>query len=489
MARLRGVSGKRLNRGLGGLANGCARSLLALAAILLGLVNPHVNAQPSESVVLEFGSKQSRELRLSIGRSQIIHSNRPLEQVVIGAPDVADIKLLNSRQVLILGIKPGLTNLVFRDKNNSLIALMDVTVSYDLTGLKRKIHDVLPVEGSVEVRGSNDSVILSGSVTSSIALETVLELTRSFVPADKIVNTMAVGGGHQVMLDVQVAEINRQNLREFGIGVNIEDGDTNGWGFSSVPGISSPFGTVDFTQGPNKYFNSFTAQLKAMEQKGLAKLLAEPNLVALSGQEASFLAGGEFPIPVPDGDGDVTLEFKEFGVGIKFKPTVLSEQKINLKVKSEVSAVDNTNSISLNNIIAPAFVTRRADTTVEMADGQSFAIAGLLQDDANNLINQFPILGDVPILGALFRSTDYQRKESELLIVITTRLVKPVAAGTIKNLTDSFVPPSALDQYLLGRLQGGPLFRRFSNRSEHESAAEEQAAIDGLFGHQLAGVN
>lgn len=447
----------------------------------------------SEPISLEFGSgAKARELSLSIGRSQIIRTDRALEQVVIGSPEIADIKLLSSRQVLILGIKPGITNLVFRDKKSSFIALMDVIVGYDLSGLKRKIYEVLPEETGVQVRGSNDSVIISGKVSSSLSLETVLEVARSFVPEDKVVNTMSVGGGHQVMMEVQVAEIQKTSVRELGVGVGMSGGSDNPWSLITTPAVSNALGVFNALPDPGRHLNSLAITVEALEHKGLAKLLAKPNLIALSGQEANFLAGGEFPIPVNNGnDTGITIDYKEFGVGIKFKPTVLSNHKINLKLGAEVSAVDESNSVRVAALSAPAFVTRRTETTVEMADGQSFAIAGLMQSDANNLINQYPLLGDVPVLGALFRSTDFQRNETELVIIVTVRLAKPVAAGSLKNITDSYIPPNMLDQYLLGRLEGGLWFYRgdFFSGAGKSKGSDDSAGLDGSFGHQVAGVN
>lgn len=455
-----------------------------LRIVLLVSLSVAAQAQSPEPYQLEFGSRQQvDELSLSIGRSQIINSSQALEQVVIGAPAIADIKLLNSRQVLILGKQPGRTNLAFRGKSGAQVVLMDVVVGYDLTGLKRKINDVLPTENQIEVHGSNDAVILSGQVSNTLALDTALEITQSFVPQKKIVNTMNVGGGHQVMLEVRIAEIQRSNLRELGIGL---EGSKNRFNFDTTAGgaVGGAFGALSSIEGPNKYFDSIEVTVEALEQKGLAKLLAEPNLVALSGQEASFLAGGEIPVPVDNGDDGITVSYKEFGIGLKFKPVVLSESKINLKFQSEVSAIDPSQAFQIGGgINLPAFVTRRTGTTVEMGDGQSFAVAGLLQNNANNLIKQYPILGDIPVLGALFRSTDFQREETELVIIITSHLVKPAVAGSLRNLTDSFIPPSALDQYLLGRLSGGPLRGRASGNSVKPQA---KTGLDGEYGHQIA---
>lgn len=484
--KCRELGSQKLNKGVG-----LHTALIAFLSIVLS-VGTYAQSEP---ISLEFGSgATTRELSLSIGRSQIIRTDRDLEQVVIGSPDIADIKLLSSRQVLILGIKPGITNLVFRDKKSSFIALMDVIVGYDLSGLKRKIYEVIPNEKEVEIRGSNDSVIISGRVSSSLALETVLEVARSFVPADKVVNTMSVGGGHQVMLEVQVAEINRKSVRDLGVGVNMSGGTDNPWSLITAPVAGGALGAFNMVADPGSLLNSFAVTVEALEQKGLAKLLAEPNLVALSGQEANFLAGGEFPIPVSNGNNNgTTIDYKEFGVGIRFKPTVLSEQKINLKLGAEVSAIDVANSVTVDGLASPAFSTRRTETTVEMSDGQSFAIAGLMQSDANNLINQYPLLGDLPVIGALFRSTNFQRSETELVIIVTVHLVKPVVAASLRNITDSYIPPNMLDQYLLGRLEGGLWFYRgdFSSgaKSNNNKTTKSETGLDGAYGHQVAGVN
>lgn len=502
------------------------RSLLTafMSILMIFGLSSGAAAQPADRIVLEFGSKEkTSELRLSVGRSQIIYSKVALEQVVIGSPEIADIKLLSSRQVLILGIKPGITNLVFRDKTNNLIALMDVVVSYDLTGMKRKISEVLPDENRVQVRGSNDAVILSGYISDALAMEMALEVARSFAPKEKVINLMEVGGGQQVMLEVKISEVQRSSLKQLGISGQVSTGDSDAFDFitgalfsesqaseisttitdttfsqTSVfeRAVSNAFGSGDFIQdGPSGLFNSARVRLEALEEQGLASVLAEPNLVALSGQEASFLAGGEFPIPVlqavGSGSSGITIEFKEFGVGLKFKPTVLNDNKINLKLSTEASSLNFSNAFSTGlGVTVPALSTRRAGTTVEMADGQSFAIAGLLQNDMNNLVRKFPILGDMPILGALFRSTDFQRGESELVVVVTARLVKPVSRDSLALPTDNIVPPNNWEQYLLGRLEGlksdqAPKSEDMSMSAGAGTTAGE-SGIDGKFGHEMS---
>lgn len=480
------------------------RLFLALA-LCAGLLTGGTAAWADESVALEFGGRTASELRLPIGRSQIISSPVALEQVVIGAPEVADIRLLSAGRVLILGIKPGRTNLVFRQKGGDLVALMDVVVGYDLNGIKQKIFDVMPAEKRLQVRDSNDRVILAGEVSSAYAMDLALNVARAYVPADKVVNLMQVSGGSQVMLEVRIAEVARDSLKQLGMDVSATDAgstlftifDTDGvtvlgtrafpdfqTGQSLSPLVGTDFGTLNWRPNNVGGLDSLNVRLKALEQKGLAKTLAEPNLVALSGQEANFLAGGEIPIPVATGTaGAITVDYKEFGVGLRFTPTVLDASKINLKLLSEVSAL-GASTYSVGSGSLPSITTRRAGTTVELADGQSFAIAGLMQSDVANVINQIPLLGSIPVLGALFRSTDFQRNETELVIVVTARLVKPTTADKLDLPTDVFVPPGDIDQYLLGRLEGFPKDRN----NGQDDASRTQGAASGSEGGMQASV-
>ena len=463
--------------------------------LLLVMLSLTSGAMAAERIILEFGGiKKTSELRLSIGKSQIIYSQQALDQVVIGNPDIADIKLLSSRQVLILGNKPGHTNLVFRDKNRSNIALMDVVVGYDLEGIKRKLYDVMPHEEMIQVRGANDSVMLSGEVSNALAVDTAVSIAASYVPKSKVINLMQVGGGQQVMVEVKIAEVSRNSTKELGIGIEASDTKgvntfelsngvaANGAALNSVgsvfPDGTSTFGSFAITDLTGNIATSLTMRLRILEGRGLAKTLAEPNLVAMSGQEASFLAGGEFPYTAT-GVGTAQTIFKEFGVGLKFTPTVLHSEKINLKLTAEVSSLGSPVSVGGDIPIN----TRRAATTIEMADGQSFAIAGLLQSDIQNSLNQVPGLGDIPILGALFRSSAFQRQETELVMIVTPRLVKPVAAGTLSAPTDSFIPTSWLDQYLLGNLEGTP--DRVRKTDEKSKSDKNESGLEGEYGHKV----
>jgi pilus assembly protein CpaC len=300
------------------------------------------------------------------------------------------------------------------------------------------------------------------------------------------------------MLEVRIAEIARRSARELGIGISASDSGTSGIrsfdfsnGVAATTGAlnpsgtiysdaSSTFGALSIADLTGNIAETLTLRLRMLELENLAKTLAEPNLVAMSGQEASFLAGGEFPYQIVGTTGNIGNEFKEFGVGLKFTPTVLTNQKINLRLNAEVSAIDASGGSP------PPINTRRAATTIEMADGQSFAIAGLLQNDIQNAINQIPGLGDIPILGALFRSSKFQRQETELVIIVTPRLVKPVAAGLLVSPTDNFVPPSWMDQYLLGNLEGSS--KRAKKRDKAKSrknTTSSSTGIEGEYGHKV----
>ena len=463
-------------------------SVLLIAA-LLAFTSTATSAERKD-YVLEFGAKQS-QFSLSVGKSQIIYSPKSLDQVVIGSPEIADIKLLSSRQVLILGKEPGRTNLVFRDKERSLIAVIDVVVGYDLDAIKRNVHEALPHEQNIEVRGENDSVMLSGEVSSLLSMDTALAIVSSHVPKKKVLNMLHVGGGQQVMLTAKISEVARSSLRELGIQTQISKTGLHGNNISLITGtaLSAPFGDI-VGNVVDSGFDLVKLQIQALETKGLAKTLAEPNLIALSGQEASFLAGGEFPIPVSNTDGEINVEYKEFGVGLKFTPTVLSNKKINLKLSTEVSAIDSSLSTAVGGgISVPGLTTRRAGTTVEVGDGQSFAIAGLIQSDMSNALDQVPGFGDIPILGALFRSTRFQRNETELVIVITPQVVTPVPGKKLSYPTDNFVPPSSFDQYLMGRL--GTFKTKKENVKEQPTETElgtidpaSKEGVEGSFGHQ-----
>jgi pilus assembly protein CpaC len=323
----------------------------------------------------------------------------------------------------------------------------------------------------------------------------VLKIANQYAPG-QVTNMMNVAGSQQVMLEVRFAEVSRSLARDLGLNPLVEffDGDTQiTFGTTEALGlINNPIlgllGTVlvpaesqGFVFGSQQSGNwSIDLLIDFLEGKGVVKTLAEPNLVALSGDTASFLAGGEFPIPVSqDGSGEnstITVEFKEFGVSLAFTPTVISGDLINLVVSPEVSQLDPQGAIATSGFAIPSLVVRRATTTVELRDGQSFSIAGLLQTDYSDSVEQFPWIGDVPVLGALFRSTEFQRRESELVVIVTPRLVKPVPAGTLTTAADNFIPPTDFDLFFHGQIDGRPT-------PVAGAAISGEGGISGSYGH------
>ena len=465
---------------------------IVLACLCSALLMPSAGAQGNTPYVLEYDRRDSRsELQLSVGKSQMITSRSALDQVVIGNPEIADIRLLSNNQVLILGIAPGHTNLAFRDKNRALVALVDVAVGYDIGELKKKLWDVLPEKDQVEVRASNNQVILSGQVTSLLAMDKALAVAGSFVPKDRIINMMEVGGGHQVALEVRIAEVARRSLRELGVGMTVTDSGTRSVStLTTGSPAANSFLDIGVITSDRLGFDTIDMQLQALERSGLARVLAEPNLTAMSGHEASFLAGGEVAIPVSQSGavaGAITVDYKEFGIGLKFTPTVLDRGQINVRMNAEVSSIDRANAVQAAGFEIPGISTRRAGTTVEIGDGQAFAIAGLLQSDINNVVNEVPGLGRLPVLGALFRSTQFQRQETELVVIVTPRLVQPVDVDQIALPTDVVIPPTWVDQYLLGLVERWPRKGRDSNDDDRRrvTPASREEGIEGEYGHQL----
>jgi pilus assembly protein CpaC len=317
-------------------------------------------------------------------------------------------------------------------------------------------------------------------------------------PSERIVNLLEVGGGHQVMLEVRIAEMSRNLRRNLGTNFNVLDefggnifsiqnmlggltGISPEWTASLADGTLESFlGMTEVSQSVNLGVTGFGVSdgvyqffFEMMERNGLAKILAEPTLVARSGESASFLVGGEIPIPVlQGGDSDaITIEYKAFGVGLDFSPTVLSSNRILLTVKPEVSEPDFSQGTTFRGTTIPGFITRRAATTIELGDGQSFAIAGLLKDNVIESVEKYPILGDIPILGVLFRSTKFQKEETELVIIVTPRIVRPVPAGSLALPTDHFVEPNAAEWYLLARMEGS---RLLSPEEDEEQASAPQ---------------
>jgi pilus assembly protein CpaC len=414
-------------------------------------------------------------LRIRKGASKVVKTAFPITRISVADPDVADIVLISEREIYINGLKTGVTNLSLWGRSRFTSAT--VMVEADVTLLREKLHQVLPKE-KIAVEACGDSVVLKGEVSGAAVQDTALAVAIPFVEKkEKVVNLLNVGGVQQVLLEVRLAEISRSVGERIGVNFNVIDRSGNSFGISQLNNLTTVSDfirtfagtawTTNLSPSVNALFGFQTGTLlwtyflDVLKRQGLGRVLAEPNLVTTSGQEAYFLAGGEFPIPVPQPGGGgvaITVEFKKFGVGLVFTPIVLEEGKIAIKVNPEVSELDFTIGTTLvaGGQPVPGLRVRRMATHVEMKEGQTFAIAGLLDDSHRNIVNKFPVVGDLPILGTLFRSSEFQKRETELVVLCTPWLVKPMTASAARLPTDKYVEPSDFEFYLLGALEGRP---------------------------------
>lgn len=478
--------------------------VLVLAVLAAGLASP---LQAASSPVVREGGKApvvadsyvdsaqiGPDLNLVIGKSTLLRLPSAIDRISVGNPNVADVTLISGRELYLLGKTVGATNVILWRKGSPTI-IIDVTVNIDAARLESRIGQLLPEEKGIKVGSAADSIVLSGEVSSAAKAEQAVMIAEAYVrnlnkglvlpvvagggqaaagttisvgesrgasgavaaAGSRVVNLMQVSAPQQVMLEVKVAEVSKTLLDKLGSEFGVSR--TNGsWTYSIISSLlSGGSGFLSGTNGTNKFFS-----IDAEKKDGLVKILAEPNIIAVSGQEGSFLAGGKIFIPVArtnavNGLSTITLEEKEFGVGLKFTPTVLDGGRIHLKVAPEVSELSQTGSpftsIDGTTAILPSFTTRRAQTTVQLNDGQSFAIAGLIKSNVTETIKRFPGLGEVPVLGALFRSNEFQTDQTELMFVVTPRLVKPLPPNYALP-TDHFVPPSRGEFFLGGKMEG-----------------------------------
>ena len=410
-------------------------------------------------VLVEHGSSQvpggGQVLKMVNGRSRVLTFDRLVAQAMVGDPAVADVVPLAGDAVYVVAKRMGATNLTFYDVEHRLIAMIDVSVGPDAASLTQQIAVAMPGE-HVVATALGESFLLGGEVSSSVAAARIVALAQTFSPVS-IVDTMTMSSPQQVMLDVRFSEMRRSTVANLGIRAIAVSNKGNFTGVTGDAPALNSFGAITGSFGIGALNINLT--LDALEQKGLVKTLAQPNLIAMSGESASFLAGGEFPVPVASaaatgtGVPTVTIAFKEFGVSLKFLPTVLAGGIINLVVAPEVSSIDPNASIVLNGISIPGLQTRKAKTTLEMHDGESFAIAGLLRSDFTDQARQMPLLGNIPILGALFRSTSFNRGETELVIIVTPHIVRPVSGVAIKLPTDAVLTPRGDDLFLKGFIE------------------------------------
>lgn len=434
------------------------------------------------------------------GKSVTISLTVPAARVSLADTETADIILLSPWQVYITGKKTGITNLTLWSRTGELSGVYDIRVTADLAHLKEMLHRILPKEQDVKVIGTGDHITLSGTVSSATSLSTALEIAEVFAPK-KVTNLMSVGGVHQVMLEVKIAEMHRTILDRFGIDLAYAwKGDFTYSLLNNMFALDPRNGVIRMGESAaiinpsrnglfrmNSGLASLTGFLDVLKQNGLVKVLAEPTLICRSGEDAQFLAGGEIPIPVPQGLGTVAIEYKQYGVQLVFTPTVVSGDRISLRVFPEVSELDYTNAIELSGMTIPALTTRRASTVVELGDGQSFAVAGLLHNQVRENINKYPGLGDVPVLGTLFRSSEFKKEETELVIIVTPHLTKPLDVAQQKLPTDSFVEPTEMEFFFHGKMEGERPVNAARiqpvNTGITQDSKQPSTGMEGDFGH------
>ncbi len=450
------------------------RAATALATLVVGACvipralagNVVFNTPSTQEIHVAASNSQSQPVDIGISKSVVIDLPRDIKDVLVADPKIANAVVRSSRRAFIIGNGVGQTNVFFFDAQGKQIAGFDIAVSRDLDGIREAIHQVLP-DSDVAVRGLGASIILSGSVSSPQEAQQADDIATGLTEKDgKVINGIVVRGRDEVMLKVTVAEVDRSIVKQLGInlsgslgyGTAVVNFNNNSANPSVASGYAPPLFPINGT--PSNTItgsaNSVTATLQAMEQAGVIHALAEPTLTAISGKSAHFLAGGEFPYPSITSCTTTpcppTIQFQNFGVSLTFTPVVLSEGRISLNMLTEVSELNNQNTVTVAGTTVPGLSVRRADTTVEIPSGGSLAIAGLIQDETKQDITGLPGLMEVPVLGSLFRSRDFLNNKTELMVLVTPFIVRAVAEKDLARPDDGFADPSDPESILLGRL-------------------------------------
>lgn len=464
-----------------------------------------------------------QRVKVTLNKSRTFRVDAAFSTIVAGSPDIVDVKSLSDHLIYIQGKQTGTTNVILFDSSMKQIGILDVEVAIDTGNLQQNIQSSTGTRG-IRVSSTEGQVVLSGTAVDAVAAERAMAIaTGSVANGGVVVNAMSVAGPQQVMLEVRFLEVFRKAGRD--LGVNLYAANSNGTNVANtglggvVPGATgrSPIGGINSTgsspvganpagslpllgtaatlaSGATPYGSLLTSILRlnngmsidslvtALETKGVLRRLAEPNLMALSGDAARFLAGGEFPVPIPNtssgGFPTISIEYKKFGVELAFVPTVLSRGVINLRVEPSVSELDFANAVTIAGTTVPALTRRDARTTVELRDGQSFAIAGLLQTRNRQDVSQVPWIGSVPVLGTLFRSSSYQQEETDLVIIVTPRLVAPAVPGQrLASPLDSRLPANDVDFFLNGQMEV---------RKRYDDYVNSGGEVKGPYGHIIA---
>ncbi|HLH96737.1 MAG TPA: type II and III secretion system protein family protein [Xanthobacteraceae bacterium] len=448
-----------------------SRALFIAASLAMFMAAGSLTPAQAQRMLQLAGAKHTISVTVAVGKTEDVRIDAPFTDITIGDSDVADISPLTDRTLSILGKKIGTTRVTLYGEGKMQIGIFDIEVTYDVTRLAAEIAQV---SGSgIKVSSVNGRIVLSGTAHDASTLDKAVVIARQFAP--DTINAVQVMQPQQVVLEVRFVEASRQAGRALGI-------QWNSFGQNTLANIGNERPSQSLPLGPQAALNaaagvigtstppfgfllgamnrgglSVDVALNALEEKGLIRELAEPNLVALSGDTASFLAGGEYPILVPQTLGLVTIDYKKYGVGLAFTPTVLGNGVINLKIEPEVSSLDTSHPVTIGGFNIPPLIVRRAATTIELRDGQSFALGGLLQNQSTTAQEQLPWIGDVPVLGALFSSKSYQKNETDLAIIVTPHLVRPIAPGTpVKTPLDNTLPANDIDFFLMGKSEVTP---------------------------------
>ncbi len=423
----------------------------------------------------------TRQVTLGLNKSMVVELPREVQDVLVSTPTMMEAVIHSSKRVYLIGMKTGQANAFFFDRDGKQILTLEVSIERDLVALTGLLKRFIP-GSDIKAEMVNDNVVLTGRVPNPAGAVRAADIAGRFVEKkEKVLNMLAVNAKEQVLLKVTIAEMNREMIKRLGVNWNWQHEGNSGFGgntnngfpltnqtgqngnFFGVLGpnptecripstLANPAGIVPTSFLLGTGANCLAKTLEAFERNGLSRMLAEPNLTAISGETASFLAGGEFPIPVSNKDGAISVEWKPFGVGLSFTPLVMSEGRISLKISTEVSELSSDGAVTAGSISLQALKVRRAETTVELPSGGALVMAGLISDDTKQNLDGLPGLKKLPVLGGLFRSTDFQKKETELVVIVTPYTVNPTARNKLARPDDGFMPASDFGRYFMGRL-------------------------------------
>lgn len=479
--------------------------LFAAGVLLAGVTFASIGPAQAQGIqAREVQSGRVHKVVVTLAKSRTFRIDKPFATAVIAAPDIADVLPMSDHSIYIQGKKIGTTNISMFDSSMHLVGILDIDVTPDTGTLREKIGASTD-SGGIRVNSAGGQVVLSGEARDAEAADRAVSVAKGLAKDTPVVNAMKVAPSQQVMLKVQFLEVSRAAGEQLGVNWYVQRagrGISTGLGgpvmgtqpgvndnssgipiFQSIGALAGATSGNPFGVAIANLVNSGTTvdlMVNALESKGLVRKLAEPNLVALSGDTASFLAGGEFPVPVvqPGGGGgtnSITVQFKRFGVELTFMPTVLARGLINLRLAPSVSELDFTQGVQISGFQIPSLTKREARTTIELRDGQSFAIAGLLQATNKGDISQLPWIGSVPVLGTLFRSTGYQKNETDLVIIVTPHLVRPAAPGDrLASPLDSRLPGNDVDKFLMGQLE---------RKKDYNDYVTNGGGVNGPYGH------